>query len=84
MVPAAGLHCGVARKGWRTVTWWVDSSDPSRIADPETALEDCREAHRWATEELATVAPDSIRGFNLQKERVRLAGIFAALKKRVR
>ena len=61
-------------------TNWVDGSFPDRMADPEQAMVDVREAHAWATQELATAAPGSIREYCLTEERKRLAGIAWILK----
>jgi hypothetical protein len=64
----------------RPPTTWVDGSFPDRMADSKQAMVDVREAHAWATQELATAAPGSIREFMLREERKRLAGIAEVLK----
>jgi len=50
------------------------------VADPQQAYEDALEAHRWATREKNSAEPGSIREYNLQQERVRLAWIASRLK----
>ncbi len=59
---------------------WVDGFFADRVADPETALEDCKEAHRYATAERDAAEPGSIREYEWQRERIRLANIAHALK----
>lgn len=59
---------------------WTDQFSPDRIADVEQAIEDVREAHRWATRERDLAEPGSIREYCLSQERIRLAHIHAALK----
>lgn len=61
--------------------YWADGSNPDRIADPAQALCDAREAHEWATRELANTT-EPVRVWNLGEERKRLAGIFSRLKRR--
>jgi hypothetical protein len=63
-------------------TFWVDDSNPDRIAEPEEAYWEAREAHAWATQELATAA-DPWRIFNLTQERKRMADIAWRLKRRM-
>jgi hypothetical protein len=49
------------------------------FADPDTALRDVRETHRWASQECETAPPGSTREYNLKAERMRLSAINSAL-----
>ena len=60
---------------------WVDDCAPERIADPEVAMQDVRQAHAWVTQELAAAEPGSIRLYVLTQERGRLAEIAWRLKR---
>jgi hypothetical protein len=50
-------------------------------ADPHQAFEDVREAHAWATRELATAEPQSTRVWVLTEEQKRLAGLSYEIKR---
>jgi hypothetical protein len=56
-------------------------STGARFADPHQAFEDVREAHAWATAELATAEPQSTRAWVLIEERKRLAGLSYEIKR---
>ena len=60
---------------------WRDGFSARHVADPFQAAVDVREAHGWATRTLAKVPRGSIREFNLDQERKRLAGIAWELKR---
>jgi len=51
------------------------------FADPHQAFQDVREAHRWATRELAMAEPQSTRAWVLTEERKRLAGLSYEIKR---
>ena len=51
------------------------------FADPHQAFQDVREAHAWATRELATAEPQSTRAWVLTVERKRLAGLSYEIKR---
>ena len=64
------------------MTDWVDGFFVDKVADPEQAYQDAREAHGYVTRELAT-ASGQARTYNLTQERNRLASIAWALKRRI-
>jgi hypothetical protein len=51
------------------------------FADPHQAFDDVREAHAWATRELAAAEPQSSRAWVLTEERKRLAGLSYEIKR---
>ena len=63
-----------------TRNYWVDGFFADKLADPETAYKDVREAHEYVTRQLQNAdLPQRI--FNLKEERKRLAGIAWKLKR---
>ena len=66
------------------MAWRYDDRRASlefRYADPHQAFQDVREAHTWATRELATAEPQSTRAWVLTEERKRLAGLSYEIKR---
>lgn len=61
---------------------WSDVFRVDKIADPEQAFADARQAHQYVTRELAG-AESPVRQFNLIAERNRLAAIAWELKRRL-
>lgn len=61
--------------------FWIDDSNPDKAANPRLALADAREAHGWASRQLAS-AVNPNRVYNLTQERNRLAAIAWRLKAR--
>ena len=73
---------------------WQDGTFVNKMADPEQAYRDCREAHAWVSRELETARDvwatrqvesdsDRIRVYCLTQERKRLADIAWKLKRRI-
>ena len=65
------------------MTWRYEDRGTAQaaFADPHQAFQDVREAHRWATRELATAEPQSTRAWVLTEERKRLAGLSYEIKR---
>jgi hypothetical protein len=69
---------------------WTDSlyygaGSLATFDDPVTAIEDAKQAHRWATQERddAASSGNEMRAHWLQEERKRLVGIVAELRRQV-
>jgi hypothetical protein len=65
------------------MTWRYEDRGTAQaaFADPHQAFQDVREAHTWATRELATAEPQSTRAWVLTEERKRLAGLSYEIKR---
>lgn len=67
------------------MTWrYEDKGTAGAVfADPTQALHDVREAHAWASAELAVAEPMSTHAWVITEERKRLAVIFQEIKRQI-